>query len=273
MAQPDTLLHRIEHFELDDPTASFPFSARLAQEQRWSRAYAGRVIAEYRRFIYLTTIATHPVTPSVDVDEVWHLHLTYSRSYWDRLCGEVLGRPLHHDPTQGGPTESSKFHDLYNRTLALYEQTFGAPPPPDIWPPAAVRFAPRRQTVEIAPATHWVVRKPALLRRVTVTRLALAALVILFTAGCTVVGFQQGQLPKLGLIDIFFGGMFTLFIGGMIGIFVLIVKHAKTHPGRAGKDSGSGCGGGGSAGVDGGGDGCGGDGCGGGGCGGGCGSD
>lgn len=196
MSQPVTLWHQIECFELDDPGASFPFSARLAHERGWTRDYARRAIAEYKRFVYLTTIADHPVTPSVDVDEVWHFHLTYTRSYWEQLCGEVLGKPLHHDPTRGGQAEASKFYDLYNQTLTLYTQTFGTPPPPEIWPSAAERFAPRSQPETVTSTTHWVVRKPTALRK----RLfpVLAALVILFTGGWTVIELQPAQASAQG---------------------------------------------------------------------------
>src|SRR5262245_38242781 len=104
MSSDDTgLLHAILHFDIDDSNNNpLPFAARLARENGWSRSYADRVIAEYKRFVYLAVTGTWPVCPSEDVDAAWHLHLTYTRSYWDRFCGKVLGRLLHHDPTKGG---------------------------------------------------------------------------------------------------------------------------------------------------------------------------
>ena len=71
---------RIQGFPLDEPGSVFPFSARLARENGWSREYALRALEEYRRFVYLAMTAGHPVTPSEEVDEVWHFHLTYTRS-------------------------------------------------------------------------------------------------------------------------------------------------------------------------------------------------
>lgn len=50
---------------------------------------------------FLSVVSDTPVTPSQDVDEVWHVHLTYLRDYWDVWCGRVLQRRLHHDPTEG----------------------------------------------------------------------------------------------------------------------------------------------------------------------------
>ncbi len=206
---PPSLLHQIERFALDDPTAALPFSTRLAQQQGWSPGYTERVIAEYKRFIYLAATARHPVTPSADVDEVWHLHLTYTRSYWEQLCGEVLGKPLHHDPTRGGHAQASMFHDLYNQTLALYAQTFGSAPPPDIWPPAAQRFA--RQEHH-APATHWMVPKPQFAGTGACYRITVAALVMLVTAGCAALGLPQEEVFGLGFILLLGGGLLALLL-------------------------------------------------------------
>ena len=138
------LWHDIAAFSLDDPTAVFKFSDRLARENSWSLAYTQRAIEEYKRFVYLAMRSGHPVTPSVAVDQVWHLHLTYTESYWTELCGEVLERPLHHGPTKGGKAEGSKFNDWYARTLASYEDAFGHAPPSDIWPEPTCALRGRR---------------------------------------------------------------------------------------------------------------------------------
>lgn len=119
--------------------AELEFSARLARENGWSADYTARVIAEYRRFCFLAATGDLEVTPSDQVDQAWHLHLTYTRDYWQHFCPEVLGRPLHHGPTRGGADEMHRFHEQYARTLKAYEATFGIPPT-DIWPPAAQRL-------------------------------------------------------------------------------------------------------------------------------------
>lgn len=134
---------RLEGFELDAQDAAFDFSARLSRENRWSSAHTARVIGEYKRFLALAMCAGHPVTPSVAVDEAWHLHLLYTRSYWDDLCGTVLGRKLHHEPTTGGPEEAARFEAQYASTLASYRRLFGMEPPADIWPTSAPRVSQR----------------------------------------------------------------------------------------------------------------------------------
>src|SRR4051812_11907007 len=102
------LWQNLASFSFDAESAKTSFTSRLAREQGWSHEFAARVLNEYRRFLFLTAVAGHVVCPSEQVDAAWHHHLIYSRSYWDDLCRSTLGRPLHHDPTTGGPEECRK---------------------------------------------------------------------------------------------------------------------------------------------------------------------
>lgn len=127
------LWSRLQAFELDPPGLTRTISARVAEEQGWTAAHTRRVVEEYRRFLLLTQVVGRPVSPSRAVDAVWHAHLLYSRDYWERLCGEVLGKPLHHDPNSGGADEEARHRTQYLDTLAAYERTFGQAPPADLW--------------------------------------------------------------------------------------------------------------------------------------------
>jgi hypothetical protein len=116
----------------NDPTMNF--ATRLAIQNRWSRDYAARAIEEYKRFCFLAVTAGHFVAPPNAIDQVWHLHLTYSRDYWERFCPTVLGRALHHDPSEGGADHRDRHSAHYAATLMSYEHTFGRPAPVDFWP-------------------------------------------------------------------------------------------------------------------------------------------
>lgn len=167
------LWNKIERFSLDCPTATQPFSARLARENGWSRDYAERVIFEYKRFIFLGCAAGHGVSPSEDVDQVWHLHLAYTKSYWKEFCGETLGREFHHVPADGGAEDGVKFGGWHQRTLESYERFFGEEPPCDIWP----RRGGHRELQWVDRQRNWVIPKP---------RLALAgAALATLAAGCS----------------------------------------------------------------------------------------
>ncbi len=152
-----SLLEKIKHFSLDEQDASFSFTVRLAREQAWSLGYAARVCDEYKRFMFLAVIAEHPVTPSVDVDAVWHLHLLYTRSYWHSWCNETLEKEIHHEPTRGGNAEDEKFHNWYTATLQSYIHYFGKEAPIDIWPSTNDRFTQGVAARWVNPDTHFIV--------------------------------------------------------------------------------------------------------------------
>ncbi len=160
MPEHSTLRERLEVFLLDEPGVTLPFSSRLVREQHWSHAFAARAVREYKRFVLLAVEAGHPVTPSEVVDQVWHLHLVYTRSYWQGLCGGVLGQELHHGPTQGGTAEQAKFMDWYARTLESYRRIFGEEPPPEIWPGATARFAHAGAGRWVDASRFWIIPRP-----------------------------------------------------------------------------------------------------------------
>ena len=154
------LFKRVRDFRFDEGGMAFPFAARLARDNGWATGYTARVITEYRRFAFLAVAAGHPVTPSDQVDQVWHLHLLYTRSYWQRLCNGVLKTPLHHEPTRGSSKERGKFDDWYARTLESYRRFFGQEPPRDIWPDAGIRFGEDIHFRRVNTKRSWIIPKP-----------------------------------------------------------------------------------------------------------------
>jgi hypothetical protein len=181
MTENQLLWRRIAAFPIDDGDAKLPFSRRLARENAWTHEQALAVIEEYRRFVFLAMVAGHPVTPSDEVDQVWHLHLCYTRSYWQDMCGDVLGRPLHHGPTRGGAEEGRKYGDWYRNTLESYEKHFGEKPATQWWPDADARFV-RREWRRVDVADAWVVSRRAIKRPMV----AAATVAFLVTAaGCS----------------------------------------------------------------------------------------
>ena len=157
--EPRGLWERIHTFSFDRGPTSYPFWSRLAAENGWSMGFAARAIAEYRRFLYLAVIAGHPVSPSDQVDQVWHLHLLYTESYWNRLCRDILEMPLHHHPSTGGAAEREKFDGWYRNTLESYRRVFQEKPPDDIWPsPEALASGGHHRRVNTQRC--WIIRKP-----------------------------------------------------------------------------------------------------------------
>src|SRR6188474_1845667 len=215
-----TIWNGLSSLDFDAADIVFPFSARLARENRWPRAFAARAIEEYRKFCFLAVRAGHPVTPSDEVDQVWHLHLTYSRHYWDTLCRDTLGTALHHGPTEGGPAEDGKFHRWYENTLASYRRYFGEPPK-DLWPSAEERFDARHDFVRID-RRGVVTLDRALLKRGAIATLGAGALAAVANAIAQADGAAAGGSGP---------GVFVGLV--VIGLIVVLVA-AASRSGRAG---------------------------------------
>lgn len=153
------LWNEIKNFELDEPEISFSFTDRLARENGWTIEYSIRAILEYKKFIFLLTISSQPLTPSDQVDQVWHLHLLYTQSYWEDFCENTIKRKIHHGPTKGGATEKANFTNWYEQTKELYLKTFHSEPPNDIWPSSAIRFS-EIEFERVNMKRNWIIKKP-----------------------------------------------------------------------------------------------------------------
>lgn len=205
----------ISTFEIDglDTSLSLTFAARLARENGWNPAYTQRVLGEYRKFLFLCCVSDTGVTPSDPVDQAWHLHLTYTRSYWIDLCRNTLGRDLHHNPTKGGAAEGQKFDGMYTASQTLYERYFGETPPADIWHPNAERFA-DIDFQRVNCRTNWIIPKPGWIqpaRTSSETRDRPVKLISLLL-GLVALCFVQANGDSVFLILLLGGGLFTWLI-------------------------------------------------------------
>lgn len=141
---------RLMTWNIDVSGVAVPFSWQLGAENGWHADHTQRVIQEYKRFALLAVTTSELMTPSDAVDQVWHLHLAYTRSYWEDFCPNVLQAPLHHEPSRGGVQEARRYWSTYEATMQRYREVFGEVPPADIWPAPAIRFAGRFQRVDLA---------------------------------------------------------------------------------------------------------------------------
>jgi hypothetical protein len=180
----ELLWQNIQNYSLDKPGVDFKFSDRLARENGWTHNYALRVIEEYKKFIFLCCISSIGVTPSDPVDQAWHLHLTFTQSYWNNLCRDTLGQQIHHNPTKGGQAEAVKFDGYYTYTHQLYTQTFGAMPPADIWHNNKTRFTDinyRRVNL----GRYWLLPKPRSISQVVILLMLIVAVGLFIQASET----------------------------------------------------------------------------------------
>jgi hypothetical protein len=149
----------LSRYGIGPEDAALPFAARLARENGWSAGFAERVIEEYRKFCFRVVTNAVELTPSDAVDQAWHLHLTYSRDYWERFCPDILGRSLHHGPTAGGGAERHRYFEQYAETLKRYERVFCEAAPTDIWPGAARRLIEDPKARRVHPRDAFIIPK------------------------------------------------------------------------------------------------------------------
>lgn len=226
----DTLWMRLRDFRIGDAADAYTFEQRLARENNWSLEHALQVMEEYRRFLYLIAVSERPLTPSDAVDQAWHLHLAYTRSYWHELCRDILGFELHHNPTKGGTVQQAHFKACYAATLDRYVKIFGTSPPQDIWPDVQQRFAADHTLVRIDRSRVWLMAKP----RPATALLAAGLLMPMLISACT---------PGEGESSLWYWVKVAIGIGGVIMLGVLISKHlgGAGGPGGHGSGCGSGC--------------------------------
>jgi len=219
------LWNRIDALRIDSADASLGFSARLARENGWTDEFAEQALREYKRFVYLVAISGEELTPSDQVDQVWHLHMTYTCSYRNDLCHGILGKALHHLPTKGGADEQRRFHGQYAKTLLIYEEEFGHPPPAAVWPPVEIRFRHAESFVRINKASAWVIEKP----NPMLTKILALSTIPLFVVACS--DDAEG-----------YGVWFWLKVA--LGVFFLYkIFSWLGSGGRGGGSGGGGCGG------------------------------
>jgi hypothetical protein len=200
-----TLWHKIKTFKLDDDQTSFTFSARLARENGWTAEYTDRVIEEYKKFIFLCWLSPSGVTPSDAVDQAWHLHLTYTKSYWVDLCQNILQKEIHHNPTKGGEQEASKFDDYYSGSFKLYTKIFSTKPPADIWPDNETRFSDINfQRVNLR--THGLVKRWVITALQVLLYIAIALVIV------TIIALMVINLTPNEYVPVFAFIAFTLII-------------------------------------------------------------
>jgi hypothetical protein len=152
------LWQKIKYFQFDKENVKLTFAKRLARENNFTDSFTKEIIEEYKKFIFLCCVSKQQITPSHYVDLAWHLHLTYTKSYWIDFCKNTIGKEIHHNPTEGGKTEDNKFKNYYNQTIELYKATFNESPPINIWQNDSERF--KIKIINIDKSKNWVIPKP-----------------------------------------------------------------------------------------------------------------
>jgi hypothetical protein len=104
---------------------------RKLLKPRWGKPIPEHVtdhaISDYRRFLFLLRkYGGESLSPTLDMDLVWHEHILDTQPYFDDTA-RVFGRYLHHEPGRE-PTgaRTPELEKSFRRTCELYRQEFGA---------------------------------------------------------------------------------------------------------------------------------------------------
>ena len=213
------LWQNIAAYELDDPAAEVPFSARVARDNAWTQEQADNAILEYKKFIYLCAISPLELTPSDEIEQVWQMHLIFTRDYWGPFSRTVR-KEIHHGPTRGGIEENAPFLSSYSDTRKLYEREFGVTPPAEVWPEYGMRDSASRFFIRIDPRSFLIFERPMI---VTITFLILLVCTAILCWGIGYLQFQSGMIAKVGWSEIFPDpwksfGQFALYLSVFLSI-------------------------------------------------------
>mmetsp|Transcript_10629 Transcript_10629/g.12098 ORF Transcript_10629/g.12098 Transcript_10629/m.12098 type:complete len:453 (-) Transcript_10629:480-1838(-) len=115
------------------------FLDNLMMEQLLDANTANKWLLEYRKYLVLAHLTDNMISPSEQVDQVWHLHMTYTQHY-KATYQTLIERDFKHSPSSGGSSEGKKFEKIYEDTLDFYKQVFMTDAPPDVWETTQQRF-------------------------------------------------------------------------------------------------------------------------------------
>ncbi len=199
------------------------YRTRLQDEAGIQAAEHDDLIREYLRFAYLSWTTPDGATPSKAVDEAWHTHILFTRSYIG-FCEAARGSYLHHQPGDGGDEDKARFREAYHRTLDRYLAEFGTPPA-RWWPDErTVRAAPEA-AVKAQPGTSYLAEK------------AVAAGVV-FGLPVTIVGGTGFAIAGPGTF--FFSTCLAIGCAiGALGALPVILSRGSIWAGGSGRNSGS----------------------------------
>ena len=103
--------------------------------------YSEVYINEYCRFLTMLYFTNTSLTPSEEIDLVWHTHQAMSLDY-EKFCNLIYGKIINHTPTTGGQSEDMKFRAYYYQTMEFYSFIFRESPIAALWPAPDDRFNP-----------------------------------------------------------------------------------------------------------------------------------
>ena len=178
------LWHRLEGYSFHERPLTRSLVDRLHDETGHSIDVCYTLVEEYRRFIYLVASTGEILAPSPIVDLVWRLHASDEKAYYEDFCPRIMGRVIHHTPTDMPFDEDP----AYERTLDFYAIEFGR---------AQVQYWPDPDMGALTMSTSlmWIVGIAAFALAVLLGSFVFAAFGIFVIGGSLFLRWRFSSLP------------------------------------------------------------------------------
>lgn len=100
----------------------------MRDNPHWTETRAKEAVHDYRYFLALALLPGS-ITPSPDIDEMWHAHILFMRKY-ERDCNSVFGHILYHTPHAPNARKHilAERSQCWKRMPALFQENFGFVP-------------------------------------------------------------------------------------------------------------------------------------------------
>ena len=102
--------------------------SRTAKLVTWDEKSANEAGKQYKNYLILIKkySGNHELSPSKDIDEIWHNHILYTQQYCQD-CTAIFGHYLHHEPHDASKRKAIRQagKSPFDVTQALYHQEFG----------------------------------------------------------------------------------------------------------------------------------------------------
>jgi len=97
-------------------------------------------IDEYKKYLYLSLVTKTEQTPSEEVDQVWHYHISYLQDYQVFSSQKMGSDFFHHNPSDGTTEDDVKYRGVYDNTKSALQNFFGSVNR-YAWPSTQIRFS------------------------------------------------------------------------------------------------------------------------------------
>ncbi len=84
---------------------------RMIIKHGWTTERTEKAVEGYSKYLYMTQMFDQPITPTGDVDAIWHEHILHTNKY-AADCEKLFGSFLHHFPTPAKWTKSEIISNL-----------------------------------------------------------------------------------------------------------------------------------------------------------------